>query len=438
MTTKKYKSIVIVDTSVLAHDPNALYEFKNTDIILPIIVIEELDKVKKMSNDAGRNARIFIRNLDKLIEKSDFIKGAVLNNNITLRIDTSMYDGIGSDPTYGDAKILGCAIAVKKQNPKRNIIFVSRDINLRIRAKALNLEVQGYEKDTITSTELFQGFRQVSDITAGQELFDNHTINCKDVGLNDLLPNEFVLFTNKLGTGIAAGRRIGDQIVLVQDKSPWGLKLRGKEQLFTADLLLDTQVPLVSVIGRAGCGKSLVSLACGLELVLNQRKYDRFMIYRPLQVMANQEVGFLPGTLSEKLEPHFLAIADSMQFLFSGGSRKKDGWKDQLYQFIDNGIIQQEPLTYIRGRSIANSFILIDEAQNLSKDEMKTILTRAGENSKIVISGDIEQIDAHNLDAMHNGLTYVIDKFKNYSIAGHITLLKGERSELASLASKIL
>lgn len=434
----KYKSIVIVDTSVLAYDPNALYEFKNSEVVLPITVIEELDKVKKMSNEAGKNARVFTRNLDKLVEDHDLSQGFDLTSEIGLRIDTTIYAGIGSDPTYGDAKILGCCMALKKTNPRKEISFISRDINLRVRAKALGLKVRGYDKNEITSVDLYQGFRQVQDMAAGTELANQHVVDCKEVGLSDMLPNEFVLFTNRNGSGISAGRRIGDDIVLVKDHSPWGLKLRGKEQLFAADLLMDTEIPLVSIIGKAGGGKSLVALSCGLELVLNQRKYDRLMIYRPMQVMPGQDIGYLPGDIKEKLEPHFLAITDSMQVLFGDKSRKKDGWKDQLYQYIDNGIIQQEPLTYIRGRSITNAFILIDEIQNLSQDDLKTILTRAGEGTKIVVSGDIEQIDSPHLDASNNGLTYVVDKFKNYDLAGHVTLLKGERSELATLAAKIL
>jgi PhoH-like ATPase len=429
------KNVFVLDTSVLVYDYYALNSFANCEVILPITVIDELDKLKKQSNEVGKNARTFIRNLDALLDKQPASASCKLKNKATLAIDSS-YDSSNSLDEYGDLRILSCASKLKKDFPNKNIIVVSRDINLRIRAKAMGLGAEKYEKTEFTPTELYTGFRTINDYAAGLELADKSSIKCDDE-LNKMFPNEFVLFTDNTGTGIATGRKVGNEIVLVEEQTMWGLKSRSMEQLFASDLLMDDSLPLVSIIGRAGGGKSLMAIAAGLELVLNQNRYSRFMIYRPIQAMGS-DLGYLPGTIEEKLEPHFAAISDSMQLLFSGKSKKQDGWKDQLYQYINSGVIQQEALTYIRGRSISNAFILIDEAQNLKKDEIKTILTRAGEGSKIVLTGDIEQIDNSSLDPINNGLTYVVDKFKDQELAGHITLLKGERSELATLAAKIL
>lgn len=431
------KNVFVLDTSVLVYDYYALNSFENCEVVLPITVIDELDKLKKQSNEVGKNARTFIRNLDALLDKQSASASCKLKNKTTLTIDSS-YDSSNSLDQYGDLRILSCAAKLKKDFPNKNVIIVTRDINLRIRAKAMGLGAEKYEKKEFAPTELYTGFRTINDYATGLELADKLSIKCgDDEELNKMFQNEFVLFTDNAGDGVSTGRKIGDEIVMVEEQTMWGLKSRSMEQLFASDLLMDDSLPLVSIIGRAGGGKSLMAIAAGLELVLNQNRYSRFMIYRPIQAMGS-DIGYLPGTIEEKLEPHFAAISDSMQLLFSGKSKKQDGWKDQLYQYISSGVIQQEALTYIRGRSISNAFILIDEAQNLKKDEIKTILTRAGEGSKIVLTGDIEQIDNSSLDPINNGLTYIVDKFKDQELAGHITLLKGERSPLATLAAKIL
>lgn len=434
MSSKRNKKVFVLDTSVLVYDYNALRSFKDCEIVLPITILEELDKLKKMSNEAGRNARVVIRDLDRLIENADLSKGLKLPNNVLFKIDSSA-EKLNAD--YGDNKILECAKKIQTSNKTKDVILLSRDINLRVRAKSMGLSAQGYEREELAETELYKGFRIVENPALGHQLLEKQFTSANDTSLKGMFSNECVLFVDKNQNGISTGRKIGNDIRLITDKCPWGLPMRGKEQLFAADLLLDTNVPLVSIVGRAGGGKSLISLAAGLELVLNQRKYGRFIIYRPIQVVGN-DIGYLPGTIAEKLEPHFAAIHDSMQYLFSGKARKSDAWKEQLYQYLDSGIIQQEALTYIRGRSISNAFIMIDECQNLDKEEIKAILTRAGEGSKIVLTGDIDQIDRRDLDPINNGLTHVIDRFKSHDLAGHITLLKGERSELATLAAKIL
>jgi PhoH-like ATPase len=425
----------IIDTSVLVYDPNSFTSFIGNDVVIPITVLDELDKIKKFANEVGKNARIAIRNLDIISNLGEMHVGIPIDDDIFVKIDTSAYGALGSDPTYGDSKILGCASKMKEKEPDAKIILVSKDINLRTRARAFGLIAQDYEKDKIPSTDLYEGFQIIKDQEAGLALFAAGTILVQDYSqLVDLYPNECVLFVGDDGKGIAPGRRIKDQIKLIRDKNPWGLELRNKEQLFATELLLDPNIPLVTLIGRAGTGKTLVSLACGLELTLEKRLSNKMVIYRPIQPMG-KDIGYLPGTLEEKLEPWMSAITDGFEFLVDS---TKDGWKHKMHQYLEDGKIQMEALTYVRGRSIPNAFILVDEAQNLSKEEVKTILTRAGTNTKIVLTGDISQIDNSYLDATNNGLTYVVEMFKESELAGHVTFAKGERSALATVASEIL
>jgi PhoH-like ATPase len=253
---------------------------------------------------------------------------------------------------------------------------------------------------------------------------------------DDLNANECVMFENEHGDGIAMGRKVsGNKIKLIKKTNPWNIHSRNKEQSFAIDLIMDKSVDLVTLIGKAGTGKSLIVLATALELVINRKEYDKFIIYRPIQPVGN-DIGFLPGTMEEKLGPWFQAIMDNMETLLQ--FKNGDNWRRELEHFQKKGLIEMEAITYIRGRSIPNAIILIDECQNLSKDDVKTILTRAGENTKIILTGDIEQIDNSALDATSNGLTYVIEKFKESDLAGHITFTQGERSKLASKAAEIL
>ncbi len=838
----------VLDTSVLVSDPYAINSFNDSEVILPITVLEELDKLKKFPAEVGKNARLAIKQLDAISNSGDIILGVELNNNIQCKIDASNYGVIGNDASYGDSRILGCATTLKTTG--KNVILVSKDINLRVRAKALGIMAQDYENNTVTTYELYGGCREIVNANLGNKLQTNGSLDgleFKTKSTITLNENECVLLNNHKGEGVSIGRRIGSKVQLVRSFNPWGLEPRNKEQMFLIDLLMDTNVPLVSVIGRAGSGKTLISLACCLELVLNKKLYKNLIICRPIQTIGG-ELGFLPGpqpldakiltpngwttmgelqvgseviakdgsiskvlkifpkgekdvfkittsdnvsteacedhlwyttnmherqinrngsikttakiqqtlkskhylprneaaqftktqlpispytfgvylgdggssdghltitgkekelldrvslevakygcflhqqkgnklshriyyegeqigkkgaynvkitnlitgecsiyksigevsklfnihpttlskrckkhtvindnkyeyldsklfsshpmvqligelglhgkhawekfipkqylyaaledriellkglmdtdgtiktsgemsytttskqlaidvielvrslggraslcmrdrrgnaniikgvqvvarrvsyeftislpsninpffisrkanrhnpnrqtvpsritnveyvskkevqcilidhpehlyvtdnfivthnTVEEKISPYYSAISDAFARLFASKNKanKTDTWKDQLFRYIDAGVIQQEPLTYMRGRSIPNALILLDEAQNLSKEEIKTILTRAGEGSKIILTGDVEQIDSGYLDAMNNGLTYVIDKFQSSHIAGHITLIKGERSELATISAEIL
>jgi len=833
------KKIFVLDTSVLAYHPQAFKDFRDNIVILPIIILEELDKIKKLPNEAGKNARVAIRLLDDISGQGDLHTGIDIENGITLKIDISGYSAVGIDPTYGDSKILGCAIAIRDQNPNQKVILVSKDINLRTRARAFGLTAQDYEKDKIQSDDMYTGCVVIKNETAGRELLNKQFIDMKEHGL-ELFPHQFVLFQDDKGKNICSGRLILDDVIQRVDSiEPWGLSLRNKEQLYAADLLMDPNIPLVSLIGMAGSGKAqpldaiiltptgfkkmgdfkvgdlvstpngksaaiigifpqgekdiykitfsdgtsteccedhlwltktsverdnkkegkvrttkeisqtlmyrgkknhsipitkpiefekknlpvkpytfgvllgdgsfrynlnltsndeeitqnvnnelneinlkikfnsikkynypiigannkvknakkisstdingneviynsvedavinfecsksmlyksliknksyinnnwkyldknstnvlvnylksvnlwmqksdgkfipneykyssisdriellqglldtdgtisssgsiefyttskqlaedarwlveslggtaslgikksyytkddgvkkyckdcyrlrivlpneikpfklkrklnrvknrtksypiryitnieligkkqaqcimiddkdhlymtnnciithntIVSVACALDLLINKKQYDNFIIYRPIQVVGN-DIGYLPGSIDDKLMPYMTPIIDAFDFLLASKGKKNGNWLDKLGPFADQ--VQMEAIAYIRGRSIPNSIILIDESQNLSKDEMKTILTRAGNGSKIILTGDIQQIDNNYLDATNNGLSYVVEKFKNSNLAGHITFTKGERSPLATEAALIL
>lgn len=429
---KKY----VLDTSVLVYDPCSFNTFTNSEVILPIAVIDELDKLKKLPNDAGKNARVAIRMLDELSSLGDISVGILTDNNVLVKIDTISYPNNFGDALYGDTRILACAHSTATQFPYNETILISRDFNLRVRFRALGFNAESYDKDKIAFSDLYCGIKTIIDMEAAEDLLHDGSINPKLYKL-DLYPNECVVFMDNNGNELVSAKKVSpDRLKVVKPMYPWGLSPRNKEQTFAANLIADVSIPLVTLIGRSGTGKSLITLATALELVLHQKKYEKFIIYRPIQPVGN-DIGYLPGTMEEKLSPWFQAIMDNFEILFTSSSGG-DKWRTNFEAVKKKDRIQMESLTYIRGRSIPNAMILIDECQNLSKEEVKTILTRAGENTKIILTGDIEQIDNTTLDATNNGLTYAIEKFKDSELAGHITFTQGERSKLASKASEIL
>ena len=431
------KTIHILDTSVLIDDPQAYKNFHDSEVIIPATVLDELDSKKTMANNKGRSARVCIRSIEDITTQGDISKGILLENNILFKIDATYYDpkdfpGFGA-PDYGDTHILMCAFSHKK--PKTNVILVSNDINLRAKARVRGMKAIGHHKENIIADDLYCGNQVIVNEKAGLSLQQAGIIDPTEFGI-ELNPNECVLFTDEIGDGVALGRKIAaDKIKLIKKAYPWGLASRNKEQSFAIDLLMDRNIDLVTFTGPSGTGKTLVACACALELVLGKKEFDKFLVYRPIQAMG-AEIGFTPGSIEEKLMPWFQAIMDSFEVLFS--AKHGGDWKKDLEIYQKKGKISFEAITYCRGRSINNALMLIDEAQNLSPDEIKALLTRAGSGTKIIMSGDIEQIDNKSLSAIDNGLTYVIEKFKESELAGHITFVNGERSRLATEAAKIL
>jgi PhoH-like ATPase len=429
----------ILDTSTLVYDPCAYKQFPDSTVIIPITVLNELDKLKKGSSEAARNARVAIRLLDEICERGDVGIGILLDDNIMLKVDTNYIDlsdlsyrSFG-DPTYGDTQILACAYANWMQN--HDTTLVSNDISLRVKAKSRGIDAEAHEGSKFSLADLYTGTQVVRDEEAGLDLLKQGHIDPRCYGLK-MNPHECVMFETDTGDGIAMGRKVApDKLKLIKKFYPWSISPRNKEQIYAIDLIMDPTVDLVTLIGRAGTGKSLVVLATAIELVLSKREYDKFIIYRPIQPVGN-DIGYLPGTMEEKLAPWFQAVMDNFEMLFTG--KAGGDWRRELEMYQKKGRIEMEAITYIRGRSIPNAIILVDECQNLSKEEVKTILTRAGENTKIILTGDIEQIDNSVLDATSNGLTHVIEKFKDSDLAGHVTFTQGERSRLASQAAEIL
>jgi len=434
------KKIYILDTSALIEDPCAWEKFPDSEVIIPIAVLNELDKLKKQPNEVGKNARVCIRMLDEISDKLDITTGIQLENNILLKIDTtylnlseSSFTGLG-DPDYGDTQILAAAIEHYKNN-NFSATLVSNDINLRIKAKSRGLDAKQHNEKS-NATDLYSGTFTCENTQAAMQLLEHGWIDPVSFKLNELLINQSISFQDEEENVIALGRKVSSNKIKILKKSyPWGLSPRNIEQTFAIDLLMDRNIDLVSVVGPAGCGKSLVALAAALELVLNKREFERLIIYRPISTVG-EGVGFLPGELNQKLDPYFSAIYDSLEVLFSAKGKKN--WKEDLEMYINKGRLSLETIAFARGRSIPNSIILLDEAQNMSKEEIKTIITRVGDNTKFICTGDITQLDSPKLDAINNGLTHVVDCFKGHSCAGHILLTKGERSKLATLASELL
>jgi len=429
----------ILDTSVLIDDPSAYKHFVDSDVIIPIVVVNELDKKKTFVGESGRNARVCCRLLDQISNIGDISTGVLLDDNILLKVDSTYYDleqfkGFG-DPSYADTRILVSAYIAHLQDPEHNVTLVSNDINLRIKAKARGIDAESHEGPKCSLSDLYAGNQVILDEDAGLDLQKKGFIDPELYGIT-LNPNECAFFKDSTGGGIALARKVEkNKLKLIKKNYPWNLASRNKEQSFAIDMIMDKSIDLVTLIGRAGTGKSLVALAAALELVINRKEYEKFIIYRPIQPVGS-DIGFLPGTMEEKLAPWFQAIMDNFETLFQ--TKNGGDWRRELEMYQKKGRIEMEAITYVRGRSIPNAIILLDECQNLTKEDVKTVLTRAGEGTKIILTGDIEQIDNSVLDVTSNGLTYVIEKFKGSDLAGHITFTQGERSKLATLASEIL
>ena len=434
----------VLDTNVLLHDPSALFKFRDNRIIIPITVIEELDRFKKDLNMLGRNARTASKFIDRKRKEGSLADGVPLEQGGLLRV---AFDGDGADllpaelrGNREDNQILAVALGVRMREKQVPVVVVSKDTNLRIKADACGLRAEDYESDRVEIEELYQGYRDLVVEKSWIDSFYAAGESLPPPGAEELFPNEYFILRDSVSNASALGRYDavrGKVRVLPSFKEEvWGIRPRNKEQHFALDILLDDSVKLVTLAGKAGTGKTLLAIAAGLRKTSDEEVYQRMLISRPVFPMG-KDIGFLPGDVEEKLKPWMQPIFDNVEYLFGYSRRKRQGMRG-YQELINLGILEIEPLTYIRGRSIPNQYIIIDESQNLSPHEVKTILTRAGENSKVVLTGDPYQIDNPFVDSASNGLSCIVEKFKGESMAGHVMLMKGERSPLAELAANIL
>lgn len=441
------KKNYILDTNVLLHDPNSLLKFDDNNVLLPIEVIEEIDRFKRESTELGQNARAVSRMLDGFRGSGRLSEGVPLPNGGQLRIifekemekekkATNGHSFFGNGSV--DNRILTLAFGLKKAQPKSQTVLVSKDINLRIKADALGLLAEDYENDRIFIKDLYTGMIEVTATAEKMAAFRaNGSLELN--GGSQYFPNEYCTLseeTNPKRTALTKVDLTGKKLVPIIDcrEGIWGIKPRNREQHFAFDALLDDRVKLVTLMGKAGTGKTLLAMAAGLKRTVMDREFRRLVVARPT-ISMGKELGFLPGSLEEKLAPWMQPIHDALEMLSDlnmGHEHRRSG------DLMRSGSIVVEALSYIRGRSIANQFMVIDEAQNLTPLEAKTIITRVGHGTKVVFTGDPYQIDNPYVDSSSNGFNYLVSRFRSEPIAAHIELQKGERSELAELAANIL
>ncbi|WP_437930773.1 PhoH family protein [Sorangium sp. So ce291] len=438
------KKNYVLDANVLLHDPHAIFKFEDNDVIIPIYAIEEIDQFKREGSERGRNARTIARLLDDVRGAGTLATGVLLESGGTLRIAIPERRPellVGLESGSQDNAILQTAIDIRDRHKDRPAIFVTMDTNLRIRADALGIPAETYENQRVNDPAIEQSVVELEVPGAEVDAFFQNGF-LASANLAELLPNSAVLLRD---AGAASHTALGrfdaarGQIVALRvgREGVMGVRPRNKEQAFALDLLLDDSVRLITLIGKAGTGKTLLALAAALKRTTEDNAYSRLLVSRPIMPLG-RDLGFLPGDVDEKLNPWMQPIFDNLEFLFSNGGTKPGRDARGFVELLESGRIQVEPLTYIRGRSLPHQYLIVDEAQNLTPHEVKTIITRCGEGTKIVLTGDPQQIDNPYVDHASNGLLVVAERFRRERIAGHVVLAKGERSELAELAANLL
>lgn len=438
------KKTFILDTNVLLHEPRAMFSFEDNHVVIPIYVVEEIDNFKKELSELGRNARQVSRYLDELRLEGSLSKGVKLDSGGTLRVAVSartLPPEISTDRGQ-DSKILAVALDLQeKLKGKEKLVFITKDTNLRIRADAIGIDTENFEPERTEVDDLYKGY---ATLELKGELVDEFYAK-GFLSLPDpyYAPNQYLILKDKDNPSHTALGRYSwqdKQVVPLTNLSRsgvWGIRPKNKEQAFALDLLMDDSIKLVTLSGKAGTGKTLLAIAAGLQKVAEDHTFQRLLVSRPIFPLG-RDIGFLPGDVEEKLNPWMQPIFDNVEYLM-GMNNKNAGKANRSYrELIDMNIMQIEPLTYIRGRSIAAQYMIVDEAQNLTPHEVKTIVSRVGEGTKIILTGDPYQIDHPYVDVTNNGLIHVVNRFKSERIAGHVTLDKGERSELAEIAANLL
>ncbi len=440
---KKQKKIFVIDTSVILYNHNAIYSFEENDVAIPITVLEELDNFKKGNDIKNFEAREFIRIMDRLSNNNtltnwipiDMPNGGFFKVIMNQNPDTDAVKIFGEDKA--DHRILNAALMMGEQHSEKKVILVTKDINLRLKAKSLNIPAEDFETGKIKDVEsLYTGKSFVENVDKDiiDQLYSNGLCAPGDIGIKDPIPNHYFIIRNGKASALGFYNPILEKIERVEKIAAYRITPRNAEQVFALHAIMNPKIKLVTMQGVAGTGKTLLALAGSLE---QKRNFKQIYLARPIVPLSNKDIGYLPGDIKSKLNPYMEPLWDNLKFI-----QNQFGEKDKEFRKIKDAVDSEKlvitPLAYIRGRSISNVCFIVDEAQNLTPHEVKTIITRAGENTKIIFTGDIYQIDTPYLDSQSNGLSYLIDKIKHHDIYAHIRLEKGERSELANLANEML
>lgn len=438
------KKIFVLDTSVILHDHNSVKKFEEHDVVIPITVLEELDNFKKGNETINFEAREFIRFLDLKSTEGTLQDWLPINGKTTGRMKVMMFEannGVDAEKVFGeekpDHKILNTALVVQQQYPEKKVFLITKDINLRLKAKALGLVAEDYKNDKISDVrflrEAIETIDGISSTTIDQ-IYAEGRVGFKKILKVEPYANQCFVLKNGSSSVLASYNKEEQTFERVNKTSAYGIKPRNADQVFAMNAILNPKIKLVALQGISGSGKTLLALAGALE---QRRSYRQIFLARPIVPLGNKDIGYLPGDIKSKLNPYMEPLWDNLKMIQSQFEANDSEYK-AIAQMIETEKLVIQPLAYIRGRSISNIFFIIDEAQNLTPLEVKTIITRAGENTKIVFTGDVNQIDTPYLDSQSNGLSFLIDKIKNHHMCSVITMEKGERSELANLANELL
>lgn len=444
-TPVKRKQFFVLDTNVILHDSSCLHQFKEHDIVLPISVLEELDRFKKGNETLNFHARHFLKEIDKISSEGVFNGGLPIGKNrglLIIKLDRKFHVDLRAhfDESLPDHKILNTAYCLAKENPQRQVTLVTKDVNLRVKAKAVRIIAEDYTTDHVKDiSTIYKGYRFEENVS--RDIIDTLCRDKKGVAIKSFksrsrfLPNEFVVARNRDVSALGYVDPADMMIKHITKINASGIKPRNVEQMFALHALLNENIRLVTVSGKAGTGKTLLALAAALE---QRDNYKQVFLSRPVIALSNKDLGFLPGSVEEKINPYMQPLYDNLGVIQDRLIEGKERKGKKLEKTLDAEKLVIAPLAYIRGRSLVDTYFIVDEAQNLTPHEIKTIITRAGENTKMVFTGDIFQIDHPYLDMYSNGLSYLIDKMQGQRLYTHIFLDKGERSELAELASDLL
>jgi len=443
-TSSRLRKIFVLDTNVILHDSTCIYQFDEHDVVLPITVLEELDRFKKGKDIINCNSREFIRSLDTLTGDNIFNGGISIGagkGKVSVYLERGFHEKLRPNfsPDKADHKILNAAFHVAMENSFQNVFLVTKDVNLRMKAKSVGLLAEDYTTDHVMDVDgLYTGRSVIENVTEDTIDLLYHAPYEVEVGGLDLenlpLSNEFLVMRNGSKSALAFFDAAENKIKRIVNRPCFGIRPRNAEQSFALNALLNRDIPLVTLSGKAGTGKTLLALAASIE---SKQHYRQIFVARPIVPLSNKDIGYLPGDINSKLDPYMQPLYDNLSVIknqFSG----RDSHTRRIKELLEGGKIVITPLSYIRGRSIVKVFFIVDEAQNLTPHEVKTIITRAGEGTKLVFTGDIHQIDHPYLDSQSNGLSYLIEKMKGQRLYAHINLEKGERSDLSDLAINLL